>query len=1493
MAMTVGELVAYLDVKDDQFHRKLDSAERRFGSFAGSVSKTGAILGGVAMTGAAVGVAAVGTAMTVSAAAGIKYNSSIQQTTIAMGTMLQSTDKAKKLIGEVSAMAASTPFEFPELADATKRLVAYGVAAKDAVPLMTRLGDISSAMQIPIGELADIYGKMKVSGRITMEDINQLAGRGIPIYGSLAKVLGTAEGKVREMVSAGKVEFPALEKAFVLMTDKGSQFGGMMDKQSRSFAGLISTIVDNFNAMMGKATMPLFNYLSKTAFPQLIKMMPAIQDVVVGVSQRIVGFIKTIAQGWPRIKEVATTVFEGIIEVVKPVFGRLVEVAKTAIALVSENWDSIVAVATYFYENGKKVLDAYGQAWLTVMTQVIGIVRDVVTFIRDNWSTIGPIVKFVTDTAFGAVVTVLKLVASHATAVKVVLGALIGVFIGLKVASAVAAGMNAYAKATEYAGKVSKFLKEQTILTRVQLGLLWVQEKLAAMWTGVVTAAQWLWNAALTANPIGIVVVAIGALVGAFILLWKKSETFRDFWKTIWAAIVKAAEWAWDKIKGAVKAVWPYIEAIVKDGVKMVKQYIEGIKTVVAVLGRVWDAIKSAAKVAWGVISKIVETEVKGIKVIIGAVKTVVGVVSEAWGAVKKTTADIWGKIVGVVQTAWNSIAGFINKILSGFNWVTNHLPGMTHTDYKLPTFSTGSGGGGGGAATYRSAGPAIQDNGGMGADDDKGGGIGGFFSGIGGWVKDLWDKFNIMGHLPKPVEGMFGGITSALLGMVKDAIVGLVKKSGGGGMDIVEAAKRMVGVPYLWGGTSPAGFDCSGLIYWAYLQAGHSIPRIPTNGGRVVGRNDIMPADVMFYYPGAIQQGKRVPYGHFKMYIGGNQTIESASGGVQIRPADWAGAAQIRRYLAMGDIITEPTLAMVGEDGPEAVIPLTKPDRAAAVLKASGLVAGAVPLAAGAVVGAAKTVSAATQRIIDAGEAIAKAMAKGLSKGEMAAIKAAATLAGRVLDVLQTALKVGAAIMDAKEGDMPTAKIAGAWAKRMANMLKAVITAVQKVFKGIDIGKAIKENVKKHIAGKDAGWKAEALSAVVGMANDIASLFETFGGLTNDSITKAIAATKLIQTNAKKVGKAVEDAVKAVLKVFKDMKVSDKKAEGVANAFAVATSIKDIIGTFADMTQETVDKAIQGLMATTMKVTPLAAIVVGMLAKFQAVWGNTTIKEGLAQTTSDAVGIAGSIASAIGTFADMTQEAVQKAIEGAMWVSLNIRPLAAIIAGLIIKFAETFGSVTISDQLADLASKSAAFVSDLTGVINNLVGMTINTVQKGMGGARTLTKYAQELVNSFGLMIGSLSGWAANIPLNALTQMNDKFAALATISSNVNQILTETGSLTLSKVQLGKAGAQVLADAILGLPMMAAGGITTGLTLAGERGEEAVVPLTNPSRGAAVLAAAGLLPGGGGDHFVFEFNGPIYATSPEQAERAAKNIARATIAEYAAAKRRTGRGSL
>jgi len=81
-------------------------------------------------------------------------------------------------------------------------------------------------------------------------------------------------------------------------------------------------------------------------------------------------------------------------------------------------------------------------------------------------------------------------------------------------------------------------------------------QKISSVWTGIVTAAQWLWNAAFIASPIGWIVLAIGTLVAVLAVCWKKFETFRAVIKTIWE-VVKGfggilKDYVVDRIKGII-----------------------------------------------------------------------------------------------------------------------------------------------------------------------------------------------------------------------------------------------------------------------------------------------------------------------------------------------------------------------------------------------------------------------------------------------------------------------------------------------------------------------------------------------------------------------------------------------------------------------------------------------------------------------------------------------------------------------------------------------------------------------------------------------------------------------------------------------------------------------------------------------------------------------------------------------------------------------------
>ena len=113
---------------------------------------------------------------------------------------------------------------------------------------------------------------------------------------------------------------------------------------------------------------------------------------------------------------------------------------------------------------------------------------------------------------------------------------------------------------------------------------------------GISTAAQWALNVAMTANPIGIVIVAIGALVGAFIVLWNKSEGFRNLWINLW-----------EKVKAIVTSAWEGIKA----GFEKIKKGISAVKEKVSTM---WNGVKEKTSELWGGVKNAVSEKLNNIK---------------------------------------------------------------------------------------------------------------------------------------------------------------------------------------------------------------------------------------------------------------------------------------------------------------------------------------------------------------------------------------------------------------------------------------------------------------------------------------------------------------------------------------------------------------------------------------------------------------------------------------------------------------------------------------------------------------------------------------------------------------------------------------------------------------------------------------------------------------------------------------------------------------
>ena len=185
-----------------------------------------------------------------------------QKLEVAFNTMLGSADKADALMAQLVRTAAITPFDLEGVAQGAKQLLAYGMEAENVNETLTRLGDIAAGLSMPLNDLVYLYGTTMAQGRLYTQDLNQFTGRGIPMIEELAKVFGVAESKVKDLVEAGKVGFPEVQKVIENLTGEGSKFGGLMEEQSKTISGQISNIKDGIASMfndMGKQSEGVIN----------------------------------------------------------------------------------------------------------------------------------------------------------------------------------------------------------------------------------------------------------------------------------------------------------------------------------------------------------------------------------------------------------------------------------------------------------------------------------------------------------------------------------------------------------------------------------------------------------------------------------------------------------------------------------------------------------------------------------------------------------------------------------------------------------------------------------------------------------------------------------------------------------------------------------------------------------------------------------------------------------------------------------------------------------------------------------------------------------------------------------------------------------------------------------------------------------------------------------------------------------------------------------
>lgn len=252
------------------------------------------------------------------AAVGILLNEAgaDEQTRIAFETMLGSAEAMEEKLRELEDFAVRTPFTLKGIKASSKQLLAMNIEADKLLPTLKFLGDVSAGLSVPLSRLALNFGQVRNQNKLTGRELRDFAIAGVPLLDELAKNLGKTTSEIQKLISQGAISFPDVEAAFESMTSGSGRFADLMDKQSKSFFGILSNIQDVMQLLardLGNELLPEAKRISK----QFLDLITINKNLI---RQNLSKFFKNMAEFMGLLFNMSVSLFKSVSGLVK-VFG--------------------------------------------------------------------------------------------------------------------------------------------------------------------------------------------------------------------------------------------------------------------------------------------------------------------------------------------------------------------------------------------------------------------------------------------------------------------------------------------------------------------------------------------------------------------------------------------------------------------------------------------------------------------------------------------------------------------------------------------------------------------------------------------------------------------------------------------------------------------------------------------------------------------------------------------------------------------------------------------------------------------------------------------------------------------------------------------------------------------------------------------------------------------------------------------------------------------
>ena len=664
------------DVGDKQGKSLGSRMAGAMGAALKTAAKTGAIAAGVAAGAAVVG----------------GFKSAIQQenTEKTLSGLYGSASKATDMMGKLKAISKNSPIEYSAYGKAAESLAYAGVEGNKASTILDKVGMAivgAGGGSEELQRAMDGILKGVNNGGIVMNDtLGMISESGFPIINALQEKFGVTGDVIKKMAAEGEI---SIDDVLEVM-EKGT--GDLAQAQAKAGKEVSKTFGNQWKIAKDRVVTAIGSGMR----PALASLAPLIGKA----GSAVAGFVEDFSAGTGaagKFRDVLARLGGYIGSGFKAAFSAVSPYFKQFGSAMASLWPAVKQTASAV---GDFLVAAFQAAkpYLEAAARVLGVV------LVGAMKVLPPILRVVMG-AFRGLLAMLKpllpLIAALGAAFLVYRGAVMAVSIAQRIAAGAAAAYRAimfalYApQAAWAAAKYAMAAAERVYSATVRGGTGAVKARTLAEKVGMIVGkaqiavtkamavAQRLFNAALRANPIGLVIAALTLLGVALVIAYKKSETFRRIVNAAWAGIKKAASatvnWfknvAWPVMKSVFQSIGKVAKWLWKNAIKpyfnfiwnLVKKVSGWIKnTGWPWIRKAFNAIGGRAKWLWKQIRQAFNWIWDKVKAVLGWIK------NTGWKWIKKAFqgyAKIGKWLWRQMRDAWNWIR---NKIRDVVSWIKN-----------------------------------------------------------------------------------------------------------------------------------------------------------------------------------------------------------------------------------------------------------------------------------------------------------------------------------------------------------------------------------------------------------------------------------------------------------------------------------------------------------------------------------------------------------------------------------------------------------------------------------------------------------------------------------------------------------------------------------------------------------------------------------------------------------------------------------------------------